>query len=58
MLVDRFTTAKIPTTPYAQGLDSADSRRDSLIEADPFADLTPDPVLRDAEWAALQTICD
>ena len=29
-----------------------------LIEADPFAKEAPPPLLRDAEWLQLQTICD
>ena len=31
--------------------------RYSFVEADPFADTAPPPLLRDADWLRLQTIC-
>lgn len=56
-LLDAFGTAGIPTTPYAYALDSSGETVLALIEADPMAGQTPDPVLRDRDWVVLQSIC-
>lgn len=55
-LLARMKDKAIPATPYARSLGDA-AAASALIEGDPWADLTPDPVLKDAEWEALAQIC-
>ncbi len=57
-LLDRFTSAGVPSGPYAYSLDPSGETVLPLIEADPFRGRSPDnPVLTDADWVALQGIC-
>ncbi|WP_270728961.1 hypothetical protein [Shimia sp. Alg240-R146] len=56
-LIDSFKTQKVRISPYAFALDPSGEDTLALIEADPFA-VTPEPVLTDGEWVALQGICD
>ena len=56
-LIPRFAEAQLRSTPYAYALDVTGESVLDLIEADPFADTAPPPLLRDADWLRLQTIC-
>ncbi|MGH1425497.1 MAG: hypothetical protein ACRBBU_12270 [Pseudooceanicola sp.] len=56
-LLAAFRDQGIRSTPYAYALDISGESVLGLIEADPFAGETPDPVLRDADWLRLQAIC-
>jgi hypothetical protein len=53
----RFESVGLPTTPYAFALDPSGETTLGLIEADPFRDGAPVPLLTDQDWAALQGIC-
>jgi hypothetical protein len=56
-LIDRFTAAKISTSPYAYAIDVTGETTFHLIEADPFRG-TPSPqLLSDGDWISLQAIC-
>ena len=57
MLLERFRAAGISSAPYAFGLDPSGETTLALIEADPFPDGPPRPVLPDAAWVSLQSIC-
>jgi hypothetical protein len=56
-LIAAFKTQKVRISPYAFALDPSGEDTLELIEADPFT-VTPEPVLSDGEWVALQGICD
>lgn len=56
-LLAAFSAAKVPSTPYAYALDQTGETTLGLIEADPMAGTTPDPLLPDADWVSLQDIC-
>ncbi len=56
-LLGAFAEAGIPSTPYAYALDGSGESVLSLIEADPMAGQSPEPVLRDRDWLLLQSIC-
>lgn len=56
-LIEALKAAQIPAAPYAATLGPDAPGAAALRDADPFKDSVPDPVLSDAEWAALQTIC-
>jgi len=57
-LIPRFEAAQVRSTPYAYAIDVTGETVLDLIEADPFASDAPPPLLRDADWLRLQTICD
>ncbi len=58
-LIDAFTAAGVPTTPYAYALDPSGESVLTLIEGDPFrGKATPKPVLDEAQWISLQDICN
>lgn len=57
-LLKGFAAAEISAVPYAYALDPSGEATLQLIEADPFQGTTPRPVLRDADWLRLQTICE
>ncbi len=58
-LLRAFATAGVPSEPYARSLDPTGEAVLGLIEADPFRTALPaKPAIRDAEWVALQQICD
>lgn len=52
-----FQTAKLSSTPYGYALDATGETTLGLIEADPWRNGSPTPVLRADEWEALQAIC-
>lgn len=55
-LIEAFKTHRVRISPYAYALDPSGEQTLPLIEADPFA-VTPEPVLSDGHWIALQGIC-
>ncbi len=57
-LLARFETSRLPTTPYAYALDISGETTLSLIEADPMAGEAATPIMRDADWLLLQSICE
>lgn len=56
-VLDAFQAASVRSTPYAYAQDVTGESTLGLIEADPFAGDTPDPILDDGDWLRLQTIC-
>lgn len=56
-LLTAFQSAGLPSSPYAYAIDRSGEATLALIEADPFAGAAPAPLLSDADWAVLQTIC-
>ncbi len=52
-----FRDFSVRSTPYAYALDISGETTLGLIEADPFANQAPAPVLSDADWLRLQSIC-
>ncbi|WP_306116131.1 MULTISPECIES: hypothetical protein [unclassified Roseovarius] len=52
-----FRSWSVRSTPYAFAVDISGETTLGLIEADPFVDGSPDPVLSDANWVRLQGIC-
>lgn len=52
-----FAQAAIPTTPYAYAQDNTGESVLGLIEADPMAGRSLEPVLNDRDWVQLQNIC-
>ena len=56
-LVAAFKAKDLRTTPYAYALDISGETSISLIEADPFPNTAPRPVLTDSDWVRLQNIC-
>jgi hypothetical protein len=57
LLLERFRSAGIASSPYAYALDPSGETVLGLIEADPFRTGAPPPILPDGEWISLQTIC-
>lgn len=57
-LIPRFARAQVRSSPFAYALDVTGESVLPLIEADPFANTVPPPLMRDADWLRLQTICD
>ncbi len=57
-LLDGFRAWTVRTTPYAYARDISGETTLSLIEADPFAGQSLDPVLPDSDWLRLQGICE
>ncbi|PSL22124.1 hypothetical protein [Shimia abyssi] len=55
-LIAAFETYRLRISPYAYALDPSGEATLSLIEADPFT-ITPETVLEDSQWVALQEIC-
>jgi len=56
-LLARFETAGIPSSPYAFALDPSGETVLPLIEGDPMRGKDSRPVLADADWIRLQSIC-
>ncbi len=52
-----FAQSAIPTSPYAYARDITGEAVIGLIEADPMAGRTLEPVLSDRDWVLLQNIC-
>jgi len=57
VLLAGFKAWKVPSAPYAYARDVSGEQTLGLIEADPFAGASPNPVLSDADWLRLQSIC-
>jgi len=57
-LLMAFRTAEVKSTPYAYAVDLSGETTLALIEADPFPQAAPRPVLSDADWLRLQAICE
>lgn len=57
LLLDGFRTWRVRSAPYAYARDISGETTLYLIEADPFARETLDPVLSDSDWLRLQGIC-
>lgn len=57
-LLMAFRTAEVKSTPYAYAVDVSGETTLALIEADPFPQAAPRPVLSDADWLRLQAICE
>ncbi len=56
-LLDRFQATEVASAPYAYALDVTGEKTVRLIEADPFGGTSPQPILTDDAWVALQGIC-
>jgi len=56
-LLARFQAARFRSTPYAYALDVTGETTLALIEADPMASKSPEPILSDGDWVSLQGIC-
>ncbi len=56
-MLSGFRAWSVRSTPYAFAVDISGETTLGLIEADPFATGTPEPVLSDANWVRLQGIC-
>ena len=56
-ILEIFAHAAIPTTPYAYSQDITGEDVLGLIEADPMAGRSLEPVLNDRDWVQLQNIC-
>ena len=56
-LLDLFEEAQVRSSPYAYALDITGESVLTLIEADPFANAAPPPLLSDGDWLRLQSIC-
>ena len=57
LLLTGFAAWGVRSTPYGYALDSTGETTLGLIEADPYADQAPAPVMSDADWVRLQGIC-
>lgn len=57
-LLARFELQNVPSSPYGYALDITGEVTLPLIEGDPFAGVAQAPVLPDASWVRLQTICE
>jgi hypothetical protein len=56
-LIEAFTTAQVPATPYAVAVDPNGLATAGLVSGDPYQGLAPSPLIPDEEWVALQGIC-
>ncbi|MGL6209684.1 MAG: hypothetical protein ACRC14_07645, partial [Paracoccaceae bacterium] len=56
-LLARFRAAEVSSRAYAYSRDPSGETTLPLIEADPFRDGSPRPVLADGDWISLQAIC-
>lgn len=57
-LIRAFTTAQIPTGPFAYARDETGQRTRALIANDPFAERDEPVILDDADWVRLQGVCN
>ena len=57
-ILPAFTAAEVRSTPYARARDISGEETLELIEADPMAGRTGDPIMRDSDWLQLQAICE
>ena len=58
VLLAGFAAWGVRARPYAYAVDPSGETTIGLIEADPYAETAPEPVLPDADWLRLQAICD
>lgn len=58
VLIDAFSAAQIPTTPFAYARDGTGQRTVGLIAGDAFAERDEPEILSDANWIRLQGICN
>ncbi|MBR9763305.1 MAG: hypothetical protein GYB53_07230 [Rhodobacteraceae bacterium] len=56
-LLDGFRAAGVQSRPYAYARDITGESVLPLIEGDPYPSGAPEPVMRDADWLRLQSIC-
>jgi hypothetical protein len=56
-LIEAFTTAQVPATPYAVAVDPDGLVTGGLVSGDPYKGLAPSPLIPDEDWVALQGIC-
>ncbi|MGB4788487.1 MAG: hypothetical protein WBH18_06740 [Lentibacter algarum] len=56
-LLRGFAAWSVRARPYAYARDITGEETLELIEADPFATVTPEPLLSDNDWLRLQGIC-
>lgn len=56
-LLNGFKSWSVRSTPYAYAVDPTGETTLGLIEADPFAKAIAPPLLNDADWLQLQSIC-
>lgn len=57
VLLELFTAAELPSTPYAYSVDVTGETTLGLIEADPMQGRDVRQILTDGEWISLQGIC-
>ncbi len=57
LLLAEFARTAIPSAPYAYAIDITGETTLGLIEADPMAGRSLEPVLNDRDWVQLQNIC-
>lgn len=57
MLLARFESIGLATTPYAMASDPAGTMTADLIEGDPFKNVIPPALMPDGDWISLQDIC-
>lgn len=56
-LLPAFEAARLSPRAFAETLPGTGTLAKDLIAADPFAGLSPQPVLADGNWISLQSIC-
>ncbi len=56
-LLAKFKAANLRSSPYAYSEDHTGETTIDLIEADPFINAAPAPLLTDGQWISLQSIC-
>lgn len=57
VLIARFRTAGVSSSPYAYAQDATGEATLSLIEADPYPQGSDRLLMPDQDWVALQEIC-
>lgn len=57
-LIAAFRLVEVKSSPYGYALDPTGETTLSLIEADPYPQSAPRPVLTDGDWLRLQAICE
>jgi len=57
VLLELFDERRVPSTPFAYGVDITGETTLGLIEADPMEGVPVPQILTDADWISLQGIC-
>ncbi|MEP3346399.1 MAG: hypothetical protein ABJN34_15210 [Litoreibacter sp.] len=57
LLLDRFATSKVASSPYAYAVDVTGESTLELIEADPYRGVEAPRLISDGDWISLQEIC-